>query len=30
MKKEDVNRFDNLYENHLRSLKLQGKAKKNH
>jgi integrase/recombinase XerD len=28
MKKEDVNRFDNLYENHLRSLKLQGKAKK--
>ena len=28
MKKEDVNRFNNLYENHLRSLKLQGKAKK--
>jgi hypothetical protein len=26
--KEDVNRFNNLYENHLRFLKLQGKAKK--
>jgi integrase/recombinase XerD len=28
MKKSEVNRFNKLYEQHLRSLKLQGKAKK--
>ncbi len=28
MKKSEVNRFNKLYEHHLRSLKLQGKAKK--
>ncbi len=28
MKKSEVNRLNNLYEDHQRSLKLQGNAKK--
>ena len=28
MKQSEVNRFNKLYQQHLRSLKLQGKAKK--